>query len=55
MIECFSQLGLALDLSYSRNAEWIVDPPTWNAAEPVGAVINTRGWSSSGLIMCFNM
>ena len=54
-MERFSQLGLVLDLSYNRNAEWIVDPPTWNAAEPVGAVINTRGWSSSGLIVWFNM
>ena len=42
MIETFFQLGLVLDLSKRRNAESIVDPPTWNAAEPVGAVTSTR-------------
>ena len=49
----FSQLGLDLQLSCNSNAEWIVDPPIWNnAADPVGAVMRTIGWSSSGFTVC---
>ena len=32
--------------------EWIVDPPFWNAADPVGAVMRTIGWSPSGFTVC---
>ena len=32
--------------------EWIADPPIWNAADPVGAVMRTIGWSSSGFTVC---
>ena len=49
----FSQLGLDLKLSCNRNAEWIVDPPIRNAADPVGAVMRAIGWSSSGFTVCF--
>ena len=48
----FSQLGLDLKLSCNRNVEWIVDPPIWNAADPVGAVMRTIGGSSSGFTVC---
>ena len=47
-----SQLGFDLKLSCNRNAEWIVDPPIWNAADPVGAVMRTIGWSSLGFTVC---
>ena len=32
--------------------KWIVDPPIQNTADPVGAVIRTIGWSSSGFTVC---
>ena len=48
----FSQIGLGLKLTWKRNVEWIIDPPTGNAANLVGAVMRTTGWSSSGFTVC---
>ena len=48
----FSLLGLDLKLSCNRNAEWTLDPPIWNAAGPVGAVMRTIDRSSSGFTVC---
>ena len=49
----FYQLGFDLKLSCNRKTEWIVDPPIWNAADPVGAFMRTIGWSSSGFYCVF--
>ena len=48
----FSQPGLDLQLSYNRDAEWIVDPPIWNTADTVRAVTRAIGWSSSDFTVC---
>ena len=49
---CFSYGRTAFVLSFIDSAEWIVDPLILYAADPVGAVTRTIGWSGSGRSTC---